>query len=207
MCPAVEELAAENRGHARSSSSSGCCGQAGLGNKPYRCTKSMECIGLNQNFIQQQQPTEHFNTFKGRIKNFVINNYLTKGISWFYAELNFNGAVKSWDLGTGCHTTLYQLNAPNQSWRIDTQRDAAITAILGFGMGSLHATLEEHGQNNDANPKIYLSGTILKAGHLTPDERTMMQNKLNARAQNIRNTINHQCNTITNRLLGGWEVA
>lgn len=161
-------------------------------------------IGLAQATILAQ-PNEVRNAFRGRIKG-IVRQYLQRDYNWIYGVLGIHGGdVKSWDLGTGYHTTLYKRNG-NPSFQVDNMA-AVITTILGNGMNGLHVTYEQHGQNNNYNPKIYITGEQLYCGGLQNATLNTMQNRLTARENAIRNAIQQHANLLINRLKAGWDVA
>jgi hypothetical protein len=163
-------------------------------------------FGLSANMINQQ-PLQIGPAFRGRIRE-IIRARLTVNTAWLNTVMGFgNNELRSWDIGSGFHTTLIRRIA-NQTWRIDVeaQRTIAITWLYNIGESALHATQEANGKNSPLNPKLYertvnpqYSGNVLNPNFAT------LQTKLDARKTWIRTQINHAATQLALGLVEGWE--
>lgn len=148
------------------------------------------------------------NVFKGRIKQYIRLNYTIKNAAWFYQTLGFNGHFRSWNVGSGYHTTLYRtaLNSVDVSYQ--NAFDSRVTILVGTNRGfqALHCTKEDYGLNSPTNPKYYVSGSWVHQPASNQVCTTMTQ-KANTKQGNVENGLTHGRNQVLAPLQNGWQDA
>jgi hypothetical protein len=167
-------------------------------------------LGLTPAYVDGSDDNELLNSTCGRVR-VLITNHLKRGYSWIFNDvLGMQGSTTmAWDVGTGIHTTLLKISGTT-TWRMDVvvKLDQAITAVLGVGVSSLHATREHHGTSDPGNPKRYLGfPTATRPATLTPNEWAAMQVALSCRETKIRTAITTKAAALSAGLVAGWEVA
>jgi hypothetical protein len=167
-------------------------------------------LGLTHAFVNGHDVNELLNSTSGRVRVW-IRNYLTRGYPWIFDDvLHMQGhPTMAWNLGSGTHTTLLRINGA-ATWRMDGVATLAqsITAVLGVGVSSLHATRELYGQNSQHNPKRYLGFPLgVKPAAVSLNDWTVMQLALADREAKIRTAITTRAAALSAGLVAGWEVA